>query len=227
MKKSIALFITIVFMLVLMVIVGKILKNSNKYIDEYSSDIFLIQLNYVIEDFEKGILKLSSQDIDDIVSVANLGVNINYGNSKLKLYANKLEVSKCDINAYSEIVCAGDSNTSCLDAKNSCNILFEKLIDSGTFIEIIKSHLVKNETIINKQQFKYLMNEYANITQDSTIFKKLPDSSIYYLHLKYPLLNNLLNIKLNGTIIANNILVDITYDIRESSKRIFGVEVIY
>jgi hypothetical protein len=230
MKKSISLFITIVFIILLTAILSQILKNSNKYIDESSHNVFLVQLNYVIENFKKETIKnIRDDNIDDFVNIASNGIPLYYGNNNLILKASKTSVSLCDVNSYSSTICPDDQNNStkqeqCQSAKDSCDAIFNNLADGILFVNIIKRNITLLSEVSNFKQWRYLQNIYYEDTGDKLIFEKLDRSKIFFLKLKKPNTTNTLKTKISGTIFAKDIQIDILYDINGTSSEVLNIE---
>ena len=185
MKKGIALFVTMMFLMIIITIISKIMGDYEKFIT--IDNRYISQNSILIKDSVESLNKLS-QNIDNYNDLKKIFISFPISDDDFKVvYSITPIFSKIDIN-HKNIGPFLDNLMQFYDIDDP--ILFKNLIkdtidkdieERGSETEIIlKNRFFQNGKIYNYRHFKEIMDYYYKITGDKNIYKIPWQKYIYF-----------------------------------------------
>lgn len=160
-QKGIVLLITLFFISAISVLILKNLDDSEKFMDEISYDMQLIQLKITHENVQKEIVKFVNNNKKSIEqgTLESLTFPLTFVNIDLIINIDFLEQNRCNINELKKIE----------DIFDKCGEdIAYNILDPNTFISNLKD-INKDQIITSQKQLDYFINEYEKSVNDDQI----------------------------------------------------------
>ena len=164
MRKSIVLLITLFFITTISILILQNLKDTDRFLDNISSDSSLSQIQITIENVQSEIPKFFKKNEDNLEQILenSSAVPLSFGNVDLLLNIEEYEMPQFNINELNATV------TSTSSFSNNINYQYD-------FLELVKA----NKPYSSRDQIEQTISEYIKKTKDKEILN-IKDEFTYF-----------------------------------------------